>query len=102
MNGSREARRVTGQTSQIVAQFSIVSLDRVGLALVGHWEIESFAVSDCGVGSQLVAVIPIGWRRLVHQFLDKAIADVASDPTPDQTMRGTVNEGHDECFVFLR
>jgi hypothetical protein len=101
MNRAIKATIVAPQASKVVAQFGVVSFDRVCLALVRHSSINTLAIGDFGVGGELVAVIPMRLWRFVNQFLDQVIADKARDPNAYQTVRGTVNYGHDERFVFF-
>jgi len=101
MDRAREAARLASQASEIVTQFGVVRFDRIGLALVGHGEVDAPIEGQVLIGGQSVGIVPVRLWRVISQFLKQIITDSKSDPTADDAACGAVHEGHDEGFVFL-
>jgi hypothetical protein len=84
-----------------MAQFSIVPFHRIGLALIGHREVNACVVGQFSVSRQLVAVVPISWGKFIQCQLQHFITHKKGD-MPSQNAAGrSVYKGDDEGFLFL-
>ena len=101
MDRGCKTARTTGQSGQIVPQFSIIGLNGVGLAFVSMSAPVAGKVDERFVDRKGIGIILFGLRRTVEQGLHGGVVTGKNDVPADNTAAVTVYVSDDVRFVFL-
>jgi hypothetical protein len=101
MRATRETSRGSGQTCQIVAQFSIVAFDRVSVSFAFRHFIAAVVIPESIIGIECITGILFGFWRIVYYLLN-GLLSALPDYFPTQiTTRLPIYDREDVDPVFL-
>lgn len=98
---ARKAARAACQTSQVVAQFSIIAFDRVGVGFALGDFIHTPVIPQAIIGIKGVAVIALGLRRFIHQLLDGCLRSLPDNLKAQIEAGKPIYDRDDEDLVFF-
>ena len=98
---ARKTARAACQASQIVAQFSVIAFDRVGIGFALGDFIHTPVIPQAIIGIKGVAVIALGLRRFIHQLLDGCLRSLPNDLKAQIAAGKPIYDRDDEDLVFL-
>ena len=98
---ARETTRRSGQTRQVMAQFSIVAFHREGIGFAFRNFIPAKVIPKAVISIKSVAVIAFGLRSSIHHLLDSLLCAFLDYFPPHITARLPVYTRDDVDPVFL-
>lgn len=101
MRTTRETSRDSCQGCQIVAQFSVVSFNRIGVSFTFRDFISAKVIPQTRIGIQGIAVILFGLGRIVYHFLNTLLSAFPDHFPAQITARLPVYDREDVDPVFL-
>lgn len=101
MNAAGETARFPNKPSQVMAQFSIIGLNGVGLAFVGQGAVRTRRVDERVVGGKSIGEVLLSKRTAIQHGLERRCGALPSHIPADNAVRRAVNVGQDVDFVFL-
>jgi len=102
--GFGTTRKTTGascQTSQIMAQFGIACFDRISVRLALRDLINAQVIPQAIISIKSVAVITLGFGRLIHQLLDGGLGSLPDDLKAQITAGHSIYDRDDVDLVFF-
>ncbi len=102
VDGAGEAAAFTAKAGEIVAQFGIVGLDAVGLALAGGDRMVARIVDQALVRREGVGVVLVSLWAALNQVLHPVDRSFPHHLPAKDTARRAVYLGDEVGFVFLR
>ena len=101
MRATRKTSRRSCQPRQVMTQLSVTCFNRVSIGFTFRDFISSKVIPQAVIGIKCIAIILVGLRRIVYQFLDGWLS-AFPDHFPTQiTARLPVYDGQDVDPVFL-
>jgi len=99
---ARETARLASQPGQVMTEFSIVSLDRVGLGFVRESRVMAREVDQGVIGREVIGEVAFRLRAAVKDGLHSLIGTLGDHLPADDTAALTVYVRDEVDFVFLR
>ena len=101
IGATRKASRRSCQPRQVMAQLSITCFHRVSIGFPFRDFISSKVIPQAVIGIKCIAIILLGLRRIVYQFLDGWLSALPDHFPTQITARLPVYDGQDVDPVFL-
>jgi hypothetical protein len=101
MRATREAARRSGQSSQVMAQLSIVPFDRKGVGFPIRNFISTIVIPKTIISIKSVAVIASSFGSLIHHILDDLLSAFPDNFPAQIAARLPVYDREDVDPVFL-
>ena len=98
---ARETTRRSGQTSEVVSQFSVIAFHREGIGFALRDFISAEVIPKTVVGIKSITVIAFGLGCLIHHILDSLLSALPDHFPAQITARMPVYERDDVDPVFL-
>ena len=98
---ARKTARASRQASQIMAQLSIITFDRVGLVFPLGDFIHTPVVPQAIIGIKGVAVIALGLGSLIHHLLDRFLGSLPDHFEAQIAAGEAIYDGDDEDLFFF-
>jgi len=98
---TREAARGSCQARQIVAQFGVISLNRVGIRFAFRNFVSAQVIPQAVIGIECVAVILLGLGRIVYPLLNGWLSALPDHFPAQITARLPIYDREDVDPVFL-
>jgi hypothetical protein len=101
MNAAGKAARPTGEASQVVTQFGIVTFNRIGLALVRQHPVLSRISVHKRISGKGVTEEDARLGRFINHLLQEGLAPIWLHRPIDDAACIPINMGYDEDLVFF-
>ena len=93
--------RATDEPSQVMAQFSIVRFDRVGVRFALRDFVDAPVIPQAIVGIKSIAVVALGFGCFIHHLLDYFLGSLPDHFEAQIAAGEAIYDGDDEDLVFL-
>jgi hypothetical protein len=98
---ARETTRATNEPSQIMAQFSIVRFDRVGVGFTLRDFVYAPVIPQPVIGIKSIAVVALGFGGFIYHLLDCLLGSLPDHFEAQIAAGEAIYDGDDEDLVFL-
>src|SRR5215207_9069198 len=99
---TREGTGFASQASQIMAEFSIICSNRVGVGLAFRDFIATKVIPKMSIRIKTIRVIPFGFGCFIHQLLNHFLSSLPNDRPAQQAAGCTIFKRKDINTAFCR
>ena len=93
--------RAADEPSQVMAQFSIVRFDRVGVCFALRDFVDAPVIPQAIIDIKSIAVVALGFGRFIHHLLDQLLGSLPDHFEAQVAAGEAIYDGDDEDLVFL-
>jgi len=98
---TRKTTRATNEPSQVMAQFSITTFDRVGVGFPLRDFVHPPVIPQAIIGIKSIAVVALSLGCFIHQLLDHCLGSLPDHFVAQIAAGEAIYDGDDEDLVFL-
>ena len=98
---ARKTARAADEPSQVMAQFSVIAFDRIGVRFAPGDFVDAPVIPQAIVGIKGIAVVALSFGCFIHHLLDHLLGSLPDHFEAQIAAGEAIYDGDDEDLVFL-